>query len=405
LENPLVEEVIVEEAEAVLRLRIKDATIVNLLNLIDADERPRFIERAIIIGAQVLQAQNTTSRVDFVKGEFERFKTEIDTEMQRLFSQDGVLTRQLGDFLGPKGELAKSLEQHFGEDGTIATKILNPTDSSAPLGKFMTQLHKELDPSQEGSAFFDMRKCIDDRFEKLRLDLGVAEAKQRAAEEERAKGTAKGRDWQNYVYETLYLLTKPFEDEVEPVWDESGPIGKVGDIVIKVNSKDTGGIPLTIVVECKDTPVRIGGKNSFLKELDEAKTNRSALYAIGAVSDEFVPEAVGAFRRFDGGKIICSLPEEGDPLALEVSYKVARDELIMSLQQRDVCAKPADMLPKIASIRAQLENLRAMKTSLGNAKTKIDEVRSSLETMEEGIKDDLEDLESLIKTNGGEEDN
>ena len=349
MEDPLVEEVIVEDLEAVLRIRIKDATVVNLLNLIDADERPRFIERAIIIGAQVLQAQNTTSRVDFVKGEFERFKTEIDSEMQRLFSQDGVLTRQLSDFLGPRGELAKSLEQHFGEDGTITTKILNPTDSSTPLGRFMTQLHKELDSSQEGSAFYDMKKCIDDRFEKLRLDLGVAEAEQRAAEEERAKGTAKGRDWQNYVYKTLDSLTRPLEDEVEPVWDESGPIGKVGDIVIKVNSKDTGGIPLAIVVECKDTPVRVGGKNSFLKELDEAKTNRSALYAIGAVSDEFVPEAVGAFRRFDGGKIICSVPEEGDPLALEVSYKVARDELIMSLQHRDVCAKPADMLPKITS--------------------------------------------------------
>jgi hypothetical protein len=392
LEDPLVEEVIVEDLEAVLRIRIKDATVVNLLNLIDADERPRFIERAIIIGAQVLQAQNTTSRVDFVKGEFERFKTEIDSEMQRLFSQDGVLTRQLSDFLGPKGELAKSLEQHFGEGGTITTKILNPTDSSTPLGRFMTQLHKELDSSQEGSAFYDMKKCIDDRFEKLRLDLGVAEAQQMATDEEREKGTAKGRDWQNYVYETLDSLTRPLEDEVEPVWDESGPIGKVGDIVIKVNSKDTGGIPLAIVVECKNTPVRVGGKNSFLKELEEAKTNRSALYAIGAVSDEFAPEAVGAFRRFDGGKIICSVPVEGDPLA--------RDELIMSLQHRDVCAKPADMLPKIAGIRGQLENLRAMKTSLGNAKTKIDEVKSSLETMEDNIRAELDDLESLIRTNG-----
>jgi hypothetical protein len=58
----------------------------------------------------------------------------------------------------------------------------------------MTQLHKELDPSQEGSAFFDMRKCIDDRFEKLRLDIGVTEAEQRAAEEERVNEIAKERD-------------------------------------------------------------------------------------------------------------------------------------------------------------------------------------------------------------------
>ncbi len=400
MEDPLVEEVIVEDAEAVLRLRIKDATIVNLLNLIDADERPRFIERAIIIGAQVLQAQNTTSRVDFVKGEFERFKTEIDTEMQRLFSQDGVLTRQLSDFLGPKGELAKSLEQHFGEDGTITTKILNSTDSSTPLGRFMTQLHKELDASQEGSAFFDMRKCIDDRFEKLRFDLGVAEAQQMATDEEREKGTAKGRDWQNYVYESLDLMAKPLEDQVDLIGDESGPIGKVGDILIRINTRDTGGIPQSIVVECKDTPISISGKGSLLKELDKAMENRSSCYAIGAVMDEFVPEAIGAFRRFDGGRIICSVPEEGSPIGLEAAYKVARNEVIVKLQQKDMCAKPADILPKIAGIRGQLENLRAMKTSLSNAKSKIDEVKSSLETMEENIRAELDDLESLIKTNG-----
>jgi hypothetical protein len=399
LEEQLVEEVRIEDAEAVIKIRIKDSTTVNLLNLIEVGERPKLIERAIIIGLQVLQAQNTTSRVDFVKSEFDKIKTDIDAEMEKLFSKDGVLTSQLSEFLGPKGELAKSLEQHFGEDGTIVTKILNPTDSNAPLGRFMTQLHKELDPSQEGSAFYDMKKCIDDRFEKLTVDIRVAEAKQNATEEEREKGTAKGRDWQDYVYDTLNLLARPLEDEVVPVGDVSGPIGKVGDIVIKINSKDTGGIPQSIVVECKDTSVTIKGKNSFLKELDEAKTNRSSLYAIGAIRDEFVPDAVGTFRRFDGGKIICGVPEEGATISLEVAYKVARDELIMRLQQKDICAKPEDIIPKITSIKSQLENLRAMKNSLSNAKTKIDEVKISLEAMEDAIRADLNDIETLIISN------
>jgi hypothetical protein len=248
-----------------------------------------------------------------------------------------------------------------------------------------------------------MKKCIDDRFEKLRVDLNVAEAQQIATEEERAKGTAKGRDWQQYIHETLDQLARSFEDEVEFVGDDSGPVGKVGDILIKINTKDTGGIPQCIVVECKDTTIRVSGKNSLLKELDDAKQNRSSLYAIGAVKDEFVPEAVGSFRRFDGGKIICGVPEEGNPLALEVAYKVARDELIMNLQQKDICAKPAEILPKIANIRSQLENLRSMKTSLTNAKTRIDDVQNSLGMMEENIKADLDGLESLIKTNGEDE--
>jgi hypothetical protein len=244
-----------------------------------------------------------------------------------------------------------------------------------------------------------MRRCIGERFEKLRLDLGVAEAQQNATDEEREKGTAKGRDWQNYVYESLDLMARPLEDQVDLVGDEPGPIGKVGDILIRVNTRDTGDIPQSIVVECKNTPISISGKGSLLKELDKAMENRSSSYAIGAVMDEFVPEAVGAFRRFDGGRIICSVPMEGNPIGLEAAYKIARNELVVKLQQKNVCAKPADILPKIAGIRGQLENLRAMRTSLSNAKSKIDEVKTSLETMEGNIRSELDELESLIKTN------
>jgi hypothetical protein len=65
-----IDEVKIENSEATIKLVIRDATTINLLSLLEDSQRPRFIERAIEIGAQFLQAQ-MLPRVDTVK----RFRT------------------------------------------------------------------------------------------------------------------------------------------------------------------------------------------------------------------------------------------------------------------------------------------------------------------------------------------
>ena len=121
-------------------------------------------------------------------------------------------------------------------------------------------------------------------------------------------------------------MARDFGDTVECVGKEKGPIGNVGDILIRVNTRDTGGAERSIVVEAKNKPITVKGKGSFLKELDEAMDNRGADYAIGAVHESHTPTSCGCFRFFDGSKIVCSVPEEDAPLPLEIAYKVARFE-------------------------------------------------------------------------------
>jgi len=155
-------------------------------------------------------------------------------------------------------------------------------------------------------------------------------------------------------------------------------------------------------VEAKDTSITLRGKNSFLKELDDAKENRNAQYAIGAVHESGIPESCGCFRRYDGEKIICSIPEDEDPLALEIAYKVARAEIILSTLREEVSLDLSKLKGKIIEIQGQLDTMRAIKSALTGAKGKIEDARTDLESMEDSIRDILDEILKMIKTENEE---
>jgi len=184
--------------------------------------------------------------------------------------------RSLDRFLGEKGELRRSLDAHFGEQGSVIYKILNPDDETTPLGKFRKQLLQELDTEREGTGFQKLKHSMEDGFEKVLVALGAMEA----AKAEREKGTAKGGDFEDSVYEALDEIARDFEDTVEYVGSDKGPLGNVGDVLIHINPRDTGSVERRIVVEAKNRKITMRGKRSFLDELDEAMENRVADYAI-----------------------------------------------------------------------------------------------------------------------------
>ena len=210
----------------------------------------------------------TETRVDYVRGEFERMQSNVEGELEKIFSDKGSLLRTLDRFLGKDGELKSTLDAHFGEQGSVIYKILNPNDESTPLGKFRKQLQQELDADREGTAFHKLKRSMDNGFKEVLIALGAAEA----AKEEREKGTAKGGDFEKKcVYEALDLMARDFEDTVEFVGEDVGPLGKVGDILIHVNPRDTGNVECKIVVEAKNRSISLSGKGGFLNELDMAK--------------------------------------------------------------------------------------------------------------------------------------
>jgi len=396
MEGITVSEVILDvdrSAVTINGLRIEEPNFYNYLVELDEEARTDFVERALHVGYVVLQAMETETRVDYVRLEFERMRNEVDSELEKIFSEKGSLLMALNQFLGKDGELKRVLDDHFGEKGSVIYKILNPDDESTPLGKFRKQLQQELDADRDGTAFNKLKKDMDNGFEKVLIALGAADA----AEEEREKGTAKGGDFEDYVYAMLDYMARDFEDTVEFVGDDDGPLGKVGDVLVHINPRDTGNLEVNIVVEAKKASITLSGKNSFLKELDRAKENRGSHYAIGAVHESRVPAAIGSFRRFDGEKIVCSVPMDDDSLALEIAYKVARAELVLSIMREEVRLDPSKLKDKVMEIQGQLDVMRAVKSALTGATGKIEDAKGDLKKMEISIREIIGEILDMVR--------
>ncbi|MCW4020257.1 MAG: hypothetical protein NWF14_03390 [Candidatus Bathyarchaeota archaeon] len=377
----------------ILELSIKDPELCSLLAGKEEDERKQFVERALRVGIMALQGMETKMRVDYVRSEFENMQKEVETELQRVFSDKGILLNTLDKFLGEKGELKQALNAHFGEQGSVIYKILNPDDETTPIGKFRKQLQQELDADREGTAFHKLRNAMNDGFKEVLVAIGAAEA----AEEERDKGTAKGGDLEDYVFEELDRMARHFDDKVEFVGDEKGPLGQVGDVLIRINPVDTRNLERNIVVEVKNRSITMSGKNSFFKELENAKKNRGAYYAIGAVQRSNVPDSCGCFRRYDGANIICGVSMDEEPLALEIAYKVARLETKLSTMKEEAKLDPSQFKIKITEIEGQLDTLRAVKSALTGATGKINDAKQDLKNMETSIREILNEILTMIR--------
>ena len=381
-----------------IELQVNNPELHKLLAEKDEEERKRYVKRALDMGLIALQGTETRMQLDYVKTEFERMQDDVCNELEKYFSEKGRLQNDFDKFLGERGELKRQLDAHFGEEGGKIYRILNPDDESTPIGKFRKRLQEELDADREGTAFHKMMKAMDEGFNKVIIKLEATKAAEEAAKEEREKGTAKGLDLETYVYESLDSMARHFDDVVEHVGRERGPLGDVGDVLIRANPRDTGNVERNIVVEVKNRKPTMSGKNSFFKELERAKKNRGAHYAIGAIHESKIPDACGCFRIYPRENIICRVSVDEEPLPLEIAYKVARAELVLSTLREKVKIDPSQLKAKVTDIQGQLETLQAVKSSMTGATNNIERAKKDLKTMETSIKNTLNEIFALIKS-------
>ena len=382
-------------------IRITDPTMYTLLASMDTEEeRKNFIEKTLSIGFDVVQIMDQTNRVDYVKSEFERMKTVFDQSFQEVFNDKGKLNLLLDDYFGSKGEVTDLLAKHFGDEGSVLSNLLNHSDDQTPLGKFRKDLEKILDINDENTAFYKLRQCIEEGLVDVKNQIEIRDATDTATAEERLKGTAKGRDFQEFLTEITDQIAGPLEDTVSFVGDDTGLVNKVGDVLIQINPAYTKGAEKSIIIEAKNSKINLTGKRSFLKELDEAMENRGSEYAIGAVHENSKHDSVGEFRRFQGNKIIVNIPEESMPLALEVAYKVARAEIIARVLSGEKGVDTEMVITKVEEIKSKLEVMRATKRSLTTAKDNIDTAYDYLNGMEQEIKECADGLCLLLQSEG-----
>ena len=145
------------------------------------------------------------------------------------------------------------------------------------------------------------------------------------------KGTAKGRTYEEAVFEALDAIAVGQGDDCDAVGDLRGVGGRKGDVVVAIDAC-AGPARGRIVFEAKNSKL---SKNVALAELDEALAARAADYGVLVVpAEDKLPARTRPLREFNGDKLFVVYdPEEGSRLALEVAYGLARARVLMARGQ------------------------------------------------------------------------
>jgi hypothetical protein len=376
----------------------------------------RLLLDAIEIGTRVLDREQAGANADFVRTEFEKQAREVEATFgERATAVGEKLATQLEDVFGPEtGSLSKALERHFSDDssGSVQQRV------RALVGEVMAQARQDL--LQQFSAADGRNPLADfkaaslammkqaaeqqdhhltamrDRMAALEVQLhGLRDEKAAAVQlaAERERGTAKGRTFEEAVFDAVEAIAAAQGDCAEPVGDLSAGGGKRGDTVVAVDAA-TGPARGRVVFEAKDR--RISRKRS-LEELRDALDQRSAQFAVWVVpSEEELPAGVRDLRELDGDKLFVVFdPEDGARVGLEVAYKLARARVLLTREEIDGL-DPARVAERVELARRAMEDVRRIKSQLTGATTAIAGAREVLDEMAAAVRARLAEIDEAI---------
>jgi hypothetical protein len=364
----------IEDGHIIIQsLDVMDDELAIYLHDFREEELAEVIRRAIKIGLIALKGSVTTEKVDYIEKEFnklavklsvdlDKFKKNFSDAFEKVFNEDG-------------GIMKTTLERYLGEGGKLED-LFDPQHKGSAISKISTILDehfkgkdsvifKLLDHTAPESPISSLKKELIENYLQVMRDKLIGKE---AAEEERAKGTAKGRTYQENLFLKINEICKPFQDVPQYTADIIGKIAKskVGDVVVTINPSSTGDIPLRIVFEAKDR----GDYNiqKIQKELDEAKENRDAYVGIAVFSEDTCPLECNPFQQYGDDEIVCTYNQD-DPecLGLNLAYRVSRivalkklggtKPLIDKAQMQTLINQCKDKLKAITSIKSKITKL------------------------------------------------
>ncbi len=399
-------------------LAVSDDTVVRLAQAReDAGEDPAgFVQDALEIGARVLDREQTGANAEFVKTEFERAARELDAgfvERARLVAER--LDAKVDEAFGPEnGHLTKALARHFSDESATAVqhrvkavldevmtrsrqdlvRQFSSADASNPLADFkqMSQAMMRQSAERQERQLREMTERLGVlQSEVARLHGEREKLEQVAAVQE--KGTAKGRTYEEAVFEAIDAIAVAQGDDCDAVGDQRGVGGRKGDVVVGIDAC-AGPARGRIVFEAKSSKL---SKNAALAELSEALGARNAEFAVLVVaSEDKLPARTHPLREFNGDKMFVVYdPEDGSRLPLEVAYALARARVLMA--RGDADEVDADALrAEIDRAVGAMEDVRRVKSQLTNAATGIEEARRILDAMAGTVRTHLGQLHALL---------
>ncbi len=409
-------------ADAPRVLILGDQVVVEHVALVDpslaafvgerpAEERPALVEKALKIGLTALMDAGVTVNVDAVRAEFQGLLRQTEATNEKAAQALDVLLRQ--NFADGDGRLPRTLETFLGDKGklrSLTDELFDESKRDSAIGRIKTllgtylegdgsKLATLLDPTRLGSPLFQFRGEVTDGFNKLNERIAALEAASAARTQERAKGTAKGGDFEATLEPMLAELARGAGDTLDRTGTEVGAVigSKKGDFVLTVSSEVTGGAELRVVVEAKD---RAMSGRAMRDELREAKTNRGAAIGLVVFSPAHAPTGIAPFD-VRAGDVYCVIdPEAPDTATLEAAVRLARLLAVATLREREVEVNAGALRSALTGIREQLESIRTLKSTLTSVVTSTREVHAGLDRLREGVLARVAEAEAELRLAG-----
>lgn len=388
-------------------LTLVDATLAAFVGEAAAEDRPRLAERALRIGLLTLANAGVSMSADVVKAEFERLYERMESTQERASE---ALAKTLRDnFADVDGRLPRTLERFLGDNGQLRRLTHDLFDENSResamgrltelLGKYFdgdgSRLAQLLDPTRQGSPLHQFRGEVNAEFRNLTERITALEEAKRARAEERAKGTAKGADFEVALEERLGAMARGMGDLVELCGTEGGDamLSKKGDLVITIDPSRTRGTTLRIVVEAKDRSMPL---NRMTNELADARVNRSAAVALAVFTPHTAPSSVAPFALFGQDVYATYDPETDDATALEAAYRTARILALLTLRDARVQLDAEAVSRSLEDLTRQVDVVRGLKTKLTHIGSTANEVSSALDLLRAGVMRSVKDLEAQL---------
>lgn len=325
----------IEDGELVIdEFRTSDPDVVSFFSDFEGENLESRLETALRLGVISLKSGQTAQNVDYVEKRFNELKNGFQDQVDEMLGEDG-------------------------------------------------QLLDEFDPDSEGTPLQRLKNSMDNEFEKLRQELGIAKKEEEMIE----KTSLKGDEFEDELHEMLSEIANVTGDKVEKTGEEIGELAqsKKGDFVITLQDSEK-----KIVVEAKDTYYT---QPDIEEEMDEAIRNRNASYGLFiAKSIENVPNKVGWFNEYNGDFLVLCLEDGSDETKsipeelMKIAYRWSR----MRIQaKRSVNTEEIDT----TAVSQEIEEAERKLESFSNIRRKC----TSIEDAADDIRDEADDIQQTLE--------
>ena len=370
---------------------------------------------AVEVGARVLEREQNAIDAEFVRNEFEKVSREVEsafadrarvvaesfgTKVDEVFgAENGVLSRELSKLFGEGSSVAVQvqLREVMRESSARMREDLlrqfSSADGSNPLADFKAahlRAAREAAVRQEAAL-----EAMRSEMVALKLELaGLRSEREKlaAVDAEAARGTAKGRPYEEAVAEAVEAIALGMGDDCDAVGDFRGGGGRKGDVVVDIDGC-AGAARGRIVFEAKNSR---RSRKEALEELDSAMAQRAADYGVWVVpSESLLPARAVALREVGGDKLFVVYEPDESRLALEVAYSLARARVLMAKGGVEGLDAPA-LRAEVERALGAMDEVRRIKLHLTNAAGGIEQARAVLDGMAERVRGHLAAIGSLV---------